>query len=125
MTAAGEGLAGPALAQCRGLADALAQEVELRAAGNAVANDLDLLDARRVDLEGALHADAAADAARTVIERLMPPPRRRMTVPSKTWMRSRLPSRTRAETRTVSPEASSGRSVRSCSALISSMTLTV
>ena len=27
----------------------------------------------------------------------MPPPRRRMTVPSKTWMRSRLPSTTLAE----------------------------
>src|SRR3954452_11630196 len=52
-----------ALAQCRGLADALAQEVELRAARDAVTNDLDLLEARRVDLEGALDADAAADAA--------------------------------------------------------------
>src|SRR5215213_7461223 len=62
---------------------------------------------------------------RTVIDRLMPPPRRRMTVPSKTWMRSRLPSLTRAETLTVSPDASAGRSVRIWSAVISSMTLKV
>ena len=31
----------------------------------------------------------------------MPPPRRRMTVPSNTWMRSRVPSTTLADTRTV------------------------
>ena len=36
-------------------------------------------------------------------------------MPSKTWMRSRVPSTTLAETRTVSPGASSGRSVRSWS----------
>src|SRR3989304_3557389 len=63
-------------------------------------------------------------SARTVIERVMPPPRRRMTVPSKTWMRSRLPSTTLAETRTVSPDASSGRSLRIWSAVISSRTFT-
>src|SRR5664280_2542618 len=45
----------------------------------------------------------------------MPPERRRMTVPSKTWTRSRVPSTTRAETLTVSPAASSGMSVRICS----------
>ena len=33
----------------------------------------------------------------------MPPPRRRMTVPSKTWMRSRLPSTTLADTRRCHP----------------------
>src|ERR1035437_1042467 len=54
----------------------------------------------------------------------MPPLRRRITVPSKTWMRSRVPSTTRAETRTGWPEASSGRSVRICSAVISSSTFT-
>ena len=54
----------------------------------------------------------------------MPPPRRRMTVPSKTWMRSRLPSTTLADTFTVSPVASSGRSVRSWSWTISSSTFT-
>src|SRR6476619_2060616 len=61
---------------------------------------------------------------RTVIDRVMPPPRRRMTVPSKTWMRSRLPSTTLAETLTVSPVASTGRSVRSWSWTISSSTVT-
>src|SRR6266508_4647981 len=61
---------------------------------------------------------------RTVIERVIPPPRRRMTTPSKTWIRSRLPSTTLALTRTVSPAASSGRSVRSWSATISSSTFT-
>ena len=35
---------------------------------------------------------------RTVIERAIPPPRRRMTVPSKTWMRSVSPSTTLADT---------------------------
>ena len=62
---------------------------------------------------------------RTVIDRVMPPPRRRMTVPSNTWIRSRLPSTTLADTFTVSPVASSGRSVRSWSATISSRTFTV
>src|SRR3990170_309040 len=57
------GSAGPALAEGGGLADALAQEVELGPAGHAVADDLDLLDARRVDLEGALDADAGAQRA--------------------------------------------------------------
>src|SRR6187551_942229 len=52
---------------------------------------------------------------RTVICRLRPPPRMRMTVPSNTWIRSRLPSTTLTETRTVSPGAISGRSERSCS----------
>jgi hypothetical protein len=52
-----------ALAQRGGLADSLAQEVELGAAGLAVAHDFDLLDARAVHLEGALDADAAGDAA--------------------------------------------------------------
>src|SRR6187401_1190169 len=61
---------------------------------------------------------------RTVIERVMPPPRRRMTVPSKTWMRSRLPSTTLADTLTVSPVARTGRSVRSWSLTISSSTVT-
>src|SRR6185369_914352 len=61
---------------------------------------------------------------RTVIERVIPPPRRRITMPSKTWIRSRLPSTTLAETLTVSPEASSGRSVRSWSETSSSRTFT-
>src|SRR6267378_1806336 len=61
---------------------------------------------------------------RTVMERVMPPPRRRITVPSKTWTRSRLPSTTLADTLTVSPDASSGRSVRSWSETISSRTVT-
>ena len=53
---------GTALAEGGGLADAVAQEVELGAPGDAVAHDLDLVDARRVDHEGALDADAAGDA---------------------------------------------------------------
>src|ERR1035437_6002243 len=56
-------LLGAALAERRGLADALAQEVQLGAAGNAVAHHFDLLDARAIDLEGALDADAAGEAA--------------------------------------------------------------
>ena len=55
--------AGAALAERGGLTDALAQEVELGAARDAVAHDLDLVDARRVDLEGPLDADAAAQGA--------------------------------------------------------------
>src|SRR6186997_487867 len=62
--------------------------------------------------------------ARTVMERVTPPPRSRMTVPSKTWIRSRLPSTTLADTFTVSPVASTGRSVRSWSLTISSSTVT-
>src|SRR5688572_10170305 len=61
---------------------------------------------------------------RTVIDRVMPPPRSRMIVPSNTWMRSRLPSTTLADTFTVSPVARSGRSVRSWSWTISSSTFT-
>src|SRR6185437_5865130 len=38
-----------------------------------------------------------------------------MTIPSKTWMRSREPSTTLTCTRTVSPEAISGTSARRCS----------
>ena len=45
------------------------------------------------------------------IERVMPPPRRRMTMPSKTWIRSRLPSTTLADTLTVSPGSNFGMSV--------------
>ena len=52
-----------ALAKGRGLADALAQEVQLRAADLAVAEDLDLVDARAVDLEGPLDADARTRCA--------------------------------------------------------------
>ena len=51
---------GAALAEGGGLADAVAKEVELGASGDAVADDLDLVDPRRVDHEGSLDADAAA-----------------------------------------------------------------
>src|SRR6476620_6330030 len=47
----------------RGLAHAIAQEVQLRAADLAVAEDLDLLDPRAVDLERALDPDARRDPA--------------------------------------------------------------
>src|SRR3990170_3427127 len=53
----------PSLAEGRGLPDALAQEVQLGPAGHAMAHDVDLLDARAVDLERPLHADAAGDLA--------------------------------------------------------------
>ena len=45
----------------RGLADALAEEVQLGAADLAVADDLDVVDARAVQLERPLHPDAAGD----------------------------------------------------------------
>ena len=43
--------------------DALAQEVELGATGDTMADHLDLLDARCVHQEGALHAHATRDAS--------------------------------------------------------------
>src|SRR6266550_2555998 len=45
---------------------------------------------------------------RTVKLALIPPPRRRMTTPSNTWIRSRFPSITLTLTRTVSPTPNSG-----------------
>src|SRR6185369_10426171 len=51
------------LAEGRGLADAIAQEVQLRSPDLAVPDDLDLLDPRAVDLERPLDADAARDPA--------------------------------------------------------------
>ena len=50
-------------AECRGLAHPLAEEVESRAAGVTVTHELDLLDARRMDHERALDADATRDPA--------------------------------------------------------------
>src|SRR5215208_1754067 len=47
----------------RGLADSLPQEVQLRPSHLAVADDLDLLDPRAVDLERPLNADPARDPA--------------------------------------------------------------
>src|SRR5947207_1502558 len=51
------------LAERRGLADALAEEVEGRATGVPVADHLDLLEPRGMDEERALDPDAARDAA--------------------------------------------------------------
>src|SRR5690348_10375704 len=51
---------------------------------------------------------------RTVKARRSPSPRRRMTSPSKIWMRSRVPSTTFRWTRTESPGSISGRSSRNC-----------
>src|SRR5258708_23571259 len=59
--ASADGLA--ALADARPLAHLLAQVVQLGAAHVAVAQHLDAVDARRVQQEGALHADAVGDAA--------------------------------------------------------------
>src|SRR4051794_10265753 len=57
---------------------------------------------------------------RTVNVSRTPPPCRRMTTPWKTWMRSRLPSRTRTWTLTVSPGRNSGTSLRREAASIES-----
>ena len=54
---------GAALAEGGRLADPVAQEVQLRASDLAVADDLDLLDPRAVNLERPLDADAARDPA--------------------------------------------------------------
>src|SRR5437879_3384050 len=48
-------------AQGRGLADTLAEKVKGRAASVTVADELDLLDSRRVHHKGSLDADAAGD----------------------------------------------------------------
>jgi len=48
-------------AESCGFAHSVAEEVESRATGVAVADELDFLDARRVDHERALDADAARD----------------------------------------------------------------
>src|SRR5438105_12320984 len=53
----------PLFAERGCLANSFAEEVESRAARVPVADELDLLDARRVDHEGALDADAARDPA--------------------------------------------------------------
>ena len=53
----------PLFADRRGLADPLAEEIEGRAARVSVTQELDLLDAWRVDEEGALDTDAARDPA--------------------------------------------------------------
>src|SRR5882724_11353774 len=58
------------------------------------------------------------DVLRTVKVSRLAPPLRRMTVPSKTWMRSLTPSTTRTCTRTVSPGLNRGTSLRTCSASI-------
>src|SRR5439155_22049568 len=57
---AGQGSAA-LFAQSRGFADPVAQEIQGRAAGVSVLHELDLLDARRVHEERALHADPARD----------------------------------------------------------------
>src|SRR3954464_5324178 len=53
----------PLFAEGRGFAHSVAEEVESRTARVAVAHELDLLHARRVDHERALHTDAAGDPA--------------------------------------------------------------
>ena len=50
-------------AESCGFAHSVAEEVESRTSRMAVAHELDLLDARRVDHERALDADAARDPA--------------------------------------------------------------
>ena len=70
-----------------GLADLVAEVVQLSAANGALARDFDLVDLGGMHRESALDAHAEADLANG--EGLTA---RRMTVPWKTWMRSRLPS---------------------------------
>src|SRR5256714_7165680 len=62
------------------------------------------------------------DTLRTVNDARVPPRCRPMTTPSKIWMRSLSPSRTRTCTRTVSPDRIAGRSV-SCVFSTSSIAL--
>src|SRR5882762_2829463 len=62
-TGSGPVKSSPLFAEGGGLADSVAEEVESRTAGVSVADELDLLDARRVDHEGALDADSARDPA--------------------------------------------------------------
>jgi len=52
----------PLFAEGRGLADSLTEEVQSRPARVAMAHELDLLHAWRMDHEGALDADAARDS---------------------------------------------------------------
>jgi len=65
-----------------GFAGELAQVVEFRAANFAPAQDLDLLDARRMEREDALDADAVGNLATVKLARL-PPRLILMTRPSK------------------------------------------
>ena len=51
---------------------------------------------------------------RTVKVSEIPPPRRLITTPSNTWIRSREPSTIRTCTRKVSPVRNVGKSVRNC-----------
>ena len=92
---------GAALAQRRGLADALAQEVQLRPARTPW-RTTSIFSIRGPSILKVRSTPTPLAIRRTVIERVMPPPRSRMTVPSKTWIRSRFPPRP-WPTPTVSP----------------------
>ena len=113
---------GATLPQGRGLAHALAQEVQLGARRTRPWRTTSIFSTRGLLTMNVRSTPTPLAILRTVMERAMPPPLSFITVPSKTWMRSLPPSTTRAETLTVSPEASSGRSVRIWSATISSRT---
>ena len=94
-----------------GLAAQVAQVVELRAAHVTAGDDLDLLEDRAVQREGALDADAERDLA----DREGTPDARpwmRMTTPWKTWTRERLPSTTFTWTLMLSPARKAGTSSR-------------
>ena len=74
-----------------GLADLVAEVVQLSAANGALARDFDLVDL------GGMHRKVRSTPTlklilRTVKVSRLDAPARRMTVPWKTWMRSRLPS---------------------------------
>lgn len=105
------------------LTNAVTQVVQLGAAHEAVADHFDGGDGGGVHGEHLFHAHAVGDT--TDGEGLLNAAvLLGMTVPSKTWIRSRAPSLTFTCTRTVSPTCTWGTSFSSCSlfsALIRSM----
>ena len=79
------------VAQSSGLADAVTQVVELRSAGVAASDDLDL--GRRGECSGKIRSTPSlATMRRTVIVSLIPLWLREMKTPWNTWMRSLVPS---------------------------------
>ena len=85
-----------------GFAREAAQVVQARAAHLALPRDLHLLEARRREVERALDADAAGDAADREVRARAAVVAADDDAPN-TWVRSRSPSTTLALTLTVSP----------------------
>ena len=120
---AGSGLA--TFLDLGGLAAQVAQVVELRAPHVTAGDDLDLVEDRRVQREGALDADAEGDLADG--EGPADARRRgsRITTPWKTWMRERVPSTTFTWTLMLSPARKSGMSSRFWALPSSAITLLI